>query len=77
LFIALDVGEPDQDDPFAPATFHFDPRRRHLGQQTAALAAVLLDRDDAERAAHGEGSLILILRLIISILNGPHLSSEK
>jgi hypothetical protein len=77
LCIALDVGETDQNDSFAPAAFHFDPLRCHLGQQAAALAAVLLDRGDAERADHGEGSLILILRLIINILKGAHLSSEK
>jgi len=46
LVVTLDVGETDQDDPFAPAALHLDPVRHHLGQQVAAFAAALLGWDD-------------------------------
>jgi hypothetical protein len=44
-FVSLDVGEADQDDPFAAAALHLDTLRGHFGQQVPALAAALLGED--------------------------------
>jgi hypothetical protein len=41
-FVSFDVGEPDHDDPFTPAAFDLDALGHDLGEQTAALAAVLI-----------------------------------
>jgi hypothetical protein len=41
-FVSFDVGVPDHQDPFAPPAFDLDALRHDLGEQAAALAAVLI-----------------------------------